>query len=108
MIIYNNIEYIKSINKVFYFSRELLGEEFFGLSIVYVAITIFLFVNACLTMLTFFHLRSNKEISEIKINLITINSLEQNELKFFYKSNRNIETEDMAAMGYGVEEVLYI
>ena len=95
----SNCSFWNNQTKVFLFSKSLLGEEFFGMSILLLGLTIFLFINGSLTMLTFFNLRTNQELAYIKNNLNNIDALEAKEKKFFYATDEYIETNDRILMG---------
>lgn len=91
--------FVRNTTKVFVFSRSLLAEEFFGLSIVLIGLVLFLLVNASVTVVIFLRLRTNKELSEIKSNLNTIKSIEDKERRYFFQPNKYIETEDLRMLG---------
>jgi hypothetical protein len=95
----SNCTFMKSNERVFHYARSLIAEEFFGLSIVYLGMAIFLFINASIATLVFIKLRTEKELSEIRNNLLTIKSIEDRERKYFFKAYDYIETEDARHMG---------
>jgi hypothetical protein len=90
---------MKNTTKLFYYGKDLISEECFGISIIFIVVTVFLFMNASLSILSYYKLNSDNELSKIKIEANTIKAIEEKELKFFYKDNKYIETEDEIAMG---------
>ncbi len=93
------IGFVKENTKAFELIQDFLAHELFGLSLINMIRTLLIFLNACLLMIMFLKLRSNNELLEIKNNLITIESINNKELKYFNADNNYIETEDAIAMG---------
>ena len=86
--------FIGNLTRTFEFSKNVFGEEFFGLSILYICLSISLFVNTSLVILLKMNLRSNKEIS-IHSALESIKTdLALQEDKFFRNENNFIDDDD--------------
>ena len=86
--------FIGNLTRTFEFSKNVFGEEFFGLSILYICLSICLFVNTCLVIVLKMNLRSNKEIS-IHTALESIKTdLALQEDKFFRNENNFIDDDD--------------
>lgn len=83
----------------------LVAEQLFGISIIYLGITIFLFLNGILALLTYMKLNTDAELGRIKTDLNSIKAMENKEKNFFYANTKYIETEDAIAMG--LKEVIF-
>jgi Na+/melibiose symporter-like transporter len=90
---------MKNTTKFFFYGRDSISEECFGISIIFIVVTIFLFMNAALSIMNYYKLSSDAELSQIKKKLSTIKAIEEKELKYFYKDNKYIDSDDEIAMG---------
>ena len=71
---------------------DFISQELFGIALTTLALSLFLCLNGSLVVIAFFKLRTFREIEMIKWD--TIRNIEQKELRFFFRGNNYIDSED--------------
>jgi hypothetical protein len=86
--------YVNDNYYAFHYMTNDISQELFGIALTTLGLSIFLFINGSLVVVAFFKLRTYREIENIKWVKETIKQIENKDLRFFFRANNYIDSED--------------